>query len=221
MSEFIKVEILRDISASSPIDVAIAREGLAKVASKLSSDPFEIIEDSRKIRIARRESTPVKITNINFPKLEANYAVILTDKDIINDSVNETYGIAQRFTDQGLVNGVAIVRVNTVEPELTTAHEVGHLMNIHYDTIDTHNPHCATQGCLMTQYAQHEEVSERVRKKGIPAFLERQSLQPAEYRSVERSIAREFCPNCNEQLARRAFFALKYLNGETVSPSWL
>ena len=51
MSERIKVEIFRDVSASLSIDTAIAHEGLAKISELINVESFEVIGDSRKIRV--------------------------------------------------------------------------------------------------------------------------------------------------------------------------
>jgi len=222
MSEKIKVEIFRDVSASSSLDTTIAHEGLEKIVAQINSNPFEVIRDTRKLRITNDASSPVNFDGIHWPRLEADYSIILTDKLILNkNSHNQTYGAAVRYADRNLINGIAMVRTDVTQPELVSAHEVGHLMGIQYPKDSERNSHCQSPYCVMHEYVMHKETNERISKKGIPRILERYGYIPAEYKTVEKSIAQRFCTPCQEQLARKAFFSLKYLNGESISPSWL
>jgi len=221
MSEKIKVEIFRDASASSPLDINIAHEGLAKISHQINSDPFEVISDTRKLRVSRDPSRPLDILKTNWPRLEADYTIVLTDRTVVGTTQNETHGTAVRYKDRNYINGIAIVKADVIQPEIVAAHEVGHLMGITYPLNGETSQHCASPDCLMHDKIKYEETSERIPKKGVPALLERLGYIPAEYISRERNVAQRFCTPCQEQLARKAFFSLKYLNGESVSPSWL
>jgi len=222
MSEKIKVEIFRDVSASSALDIDIAHEGLAKIVAQINSNPFEVLRDTRKLRVTNDASSPINFEAINWPSFEADYSIILTDKKIISkDSHRETFGTAIRYADRNYINGIAVVRTDTIQPELTAAHEVGHLMGVKYPERDALYLHCQSPLCVMHEQAKHMETTERIAKKGLSGILERYGYRPAEYATVEKSIAQKFCTSCQEQLARKAFFALKYLNGESMSPSWL
>jgi hypothetical protein len=219
MSERITVEVFRDATASSFLDTTLALKGLANIANHIDEDPFKVINDSRKLKITNNETDDVKLSAVNWPPLEANYSIILTDKVIARDTEGaEVSGSALRL---GTIKGVAAIRANIDEPELVAAHEIGHLMNLRYPDDLGEERHCTTTRCLMQQRTTKETVEKRIPKKGIPGFLERYGYLPPEYQKVERVAGRTFCPSCTEQLAKRAFFALRYLRGEYVHPNWL
>ena len=221
MSEKIKVEIFLDDLASSSPDANIIHEGLEKIAHQINSNPFEVIGDTRKLRISHDPSRPINILKTNWPRLEADYAIVLTDRNIVGSTPNETLGSAVRYRDRNHINGLAVIKATAIQPEIITAHEVGHLMGVEYPLNSEFDMHCASPDCLMHDKVRYEHISERIPKKGFRGLLERLGYVPAEYIDSERHAAQSFCTPCQEQLAKKAFFSLKYLNGESVSPTWL
>ncbi|MDB5163189.1 MAG: hypothetical protein JWN28_797 [Candidatus Saccharibacteria bacterium] len=223
MPEKIKVEILRDLTAVSPLDTDVAYAGIAKINDQLPENPFEVTRDTREILIKNVERLPLRLEKINWPsQLTADYSIILTDKDIYSDNpFVRTHGATLQQATRNRINGVAVIDVRSVEPELTAAHELGHLMGMVYSIGNKTEHHCSSPDCLMYAHPISEEIRQHVPKKGIEGMLERAGFINPEYLYSERNLAQSFCTPCEKQLARRAFMTLQYLNGESNSPkSW-
>ena len=223
MTEKIKVDIYKDVSASTRIDTDIAYRGLEKISETINSDHFEVVNDSHHMRIGKDESQIVNFNKVNWREPKQNFSIILTDKQVITNANNgaNVFGVAQRFPINGALKGTALVNVTATDPELVVAHEVSHLLGLKYDAnTTTPERHCSQLDCLMSKEMRTEMMMERVAKKGLKGFLERHGYLTAEYQAVEQVITKDFCPPCIEKLARQAFFAHKSANGEMVLPGW-
>lgn len=205
-SSRIGVEIFHDAVASTD-STAAALGGMA-IVNEITSDAFTPVRTDRRIR-AGRENQLIVPMSVNWPKFDAPMSIMLTERQIGPlDNHIVTRGLALAH------NNLAIVNTKLTKPEITTAHELGHLLHAKYP--DESNNHCPDNTCIMHAFAQPEKlVSQRVRKKGIAGWLERNGFIEAKYIDrPEPSV--KFCDPCKEQLAQRAFFMIKHLQGENI-----
>ena len=219
MQNSITVEVFRD--ADSPeIDTNIGVEGASFVS--LATPNLEVVKDTRKLRIPGKESDTLHSGFINFPPLTSNFNILLTTKKVgsiaIQDGITkETVGFAMKLTAPD--RSIAVVNVETPDPHLIVAHEIGHMLNLKYPN-HSDPAHCETPFCLMCASTTSVTTSERIKKRGLDGLLERRGWRPAEYEERTTTQNTSFCDPCNDQLARKSFFLLKHLKGETIPESW-
>lgn len=202
----ISVEIFHDIDNEYDMTES-ALEGVTLVNAFARA--LEVTRTTRKLRVNHSPEQPLTASNVTWPTFDTPLSIVLTHRPIIQTGRQDSaYGVALE------PENIAIVSATAPRPATTVAHELGHLLHARYSG---NNNHCSNESCVMHSYVQPDKiVSRRVKKRGIAGWMERNGYRPAEYtRGYEQSNG-EFCSPCKEQLAKRAFFMAKHLQGEDI-----
>lgn len=204
----IAVEIFHD-TAMSTKSTDIALEGIT-IVNEFTSSALMPSQVNRKLHTDPNPNRAIRPGHINWPNLPAPMSILLTNRQIEAPFAN--------VSAHGLTSSIArlaIVNVSSPQPAITTAHEIGHLLHASYPNKPT--DHCPDEACTMHTYLKPDiEVSQRVKRKGLSGWLERNGYLQAEYKNSIEPGNNKFCTPCQEQLAKRAFFMAKYLQGEDI-----
>ncbi|HEV7952090.1 MAG TPA: hypothetical protein VGO98_01830 [Candidatus Saccharimonadales bacterium] len=199
------VEIFRDADRSN-LSLDVAEPGIDEVRRIIAG--IEIVRATRLLRITRPDQHMIKSDRMRWPKLDADFNIILTDRPLVTGSGIREYGHAE--THRGSTNlGIAIIDTATPDyPVSIVAHEFGHLFDVKKtgETWDGRH-HCRDEDCFMQIYPSETKiVPERVRQSGVKNFMERYGYRKAQYVDIKTSNANRFCEECAEQIDKEAFF---------------
>lgn len=218
-SEHISVEIFRDTDRRE-VAVDAAEVGIDQLSGVACG--IKIMRATGLLKIAEPEAEVVNADKINWSnKFEADLNVVLTDRQIYSAG-NVLLGVTHMAPGVGSAK-VAIVNVlSTPQPELTVAHEGGHLLNAKSSGEKWDgDAHCTDPTCLMYISSEIDIVEERVRQTGLHAWLERQGFREAEYELVHRPKAQTFCDECALEINKKSFFLQRAKLGKVVLNEWL
>lgn len=209
------VEIFRDMDRR---DISVDAAGMGIDHVRRVTTGIEIVRASRLLRIAQPEKSMVRPDKIRWRAFEADMNIILTDRPLYGSDDNLHHGVS--YAQRGLgARRVAIVDIANPEyPDLTVAHEAGHLLKLKSEgkTWDK-NGHCIDKKCIMYPYEYTDEDDDLVKQKGINLWLERRGYRPAVYEKVKRPGATRYCDECAHQLDATAFFLKLAKSGIPVS----
>lgn len=216
MSRKLSVEVYRDVDTPN-IDPQIALDGI-ELVNQATNNSLEVSAVNKKIRIASPGSSAVA-QKIRWGALPHDIQIVLTGKSLDSGKNRIPVGFSQRLENN--IGGVAVINVGgplSADPHLTVAHEIGHLFNLQFKGQHDER-HCNRPDCIM--HSSHKVESAPVKSTGLTKLLEKTRLVLPKYESVSSITNREFCQPCEDQLARRAFFLMKYKAGEHVPKDWL
>lgn len=202
----IDVEIFHDIDSGYNMTEDALR-GIATVNAFART--LEVTRATRRLRLGRDPKHPLTARHVRWPAFNAPLSIVLTHRPIVQpDSRYPTHGVALE------PESIAIVSATAPRPATTVAHELGHLLHAHYPDGSSH---CPNDSCIMYPYVQPDKIiKQRVKKKGIAGWMERNGYRQAEYALGREQSNGTFCTPCQEQLAKRAFYMAKYLQGEDI-----
>lgn len=203
------IEIFHD-QASGRLPTEAVHEGLELVAEHAGN--ILVTRETRQIKLTDSTSDYVDTAKIRWPRLPANFSIILTDRPLSNGSPEpafiqvDPFGRSQK-SNRGDIDGKALLGVGIAlisthvatsqSLPITTAHEMGHLFEIL--SKDPESGHCVQDDCIMsaasitltTQTIDTSTRSKRLKHRlGRPEFLYEES-----------SLAQTFCGDCAEELA--------------------
>lgn len=218
-SEHISVEIFRDTDRRE-LAVDAAEAGIDQLSSVARG--IKIVRATRRFKIADPRTEVVNMDKINWPNnFDADLNVILTDRQIYSAG-NVALGVTNMAPGVGSIKVAVINVLSTPQPELTVAHEGGHLLNAkHSGEKWDGDAHCTDPTCLMFSSSEIDIVEERVRQTGLHAWLERQGFREAEYELVERPRAQTFCDECALEINKKSYFLQQAKLGKAVVNNWL
>lgn len=207
----ISVEVFSDAAQDIDTDMVVhAIEYVNSIARNL-----EVIKASRRLRLGTSES--VNVNTIRWPKFTAHINVVLTERTLLVKGGSNPLGSS--IVSPPPLGSVAIVR--NVEPmvQTTTSHELGHTMFLRYPFTD--DSHCKNSNCLMQPANGVIDTRRRVKRGSIGAILEKAGFMDERYEIVSSVDRTDFCEDCKEQLAKKAWFLARAHQGETLAGVWL
>jgi hypothetical protein len=217
MKETLSVEIFRDAD-NTELDITPVQAGVSMVADVVPQ--LQIVKDTRKIRLGASASEALRAESIRWPHLESDLSIVVTERELKHDkSARYRLGFTERWLQKG--KSLAIIDSLSLGVEFTTAHELGHMLGL--QTPYPEDPHhCLNATCLMRASQTKTTQFERIQKKGLGNILERYGLRAAEYLKRDVALENAFCDTCKQDIARRSFFLIKFLDGDKSIPlNWL
>ena len=207
------VEIFRDFEFPDS-DIRIAHDGIEK--ANVAAKHLEIVRDTRRLRLGADPTQPLDTDAIRWPRLESDISIVLTGRALLTATSMEnatTVGVAHMMPSGE--QSVAIINTLGFNAIDTVAHETGHMLHLTYNG-NKDRAHCENKNCTMHAVVDGYKDTERVKKTGINAWMERRGYRTAEY--IEKMFANntDFCDPCQVQLAQRAFFLLQHKQGKHV-----
>jgi hypothetical protein len=217
------VEIFKDLETPE-VDLDCIAAGVARVAGVATGLAVE--RAGRSLRLTRPGAPDVSFDYVRqWPRFSADINIIGTTRPIVT---SDKTGLPGRRPEELQVVGnsqisgplrhllrIALVRDAVgLEPDYTTAHEFGHLLNVRPKVLaqGVSKEHCASAECLM--YSVYETAAAPYRDKALSTsrFIQN-SIRP-----VRRL---EYCGGCAESIGRHAFFLTQLKNGLTVPDALL
>lgn len=215
----ISVEIFKEADRRD-ISIDTAEAGIDYVRRVTTG--IEIVRSTRLLRLGDSEHASLYPDKIRWPSLSADMNIVLTDRTLYSAGDELHYGVA--YVNRGLNNlKMAVVDVAKPDfPELTVAHEFGHLFNLKHggETWDQ-SGHCVDTTCLMYKHPQTRQFEKRVEQRGIKKIMEYYGYKKPEYENFIEPVATEFCGECAHQLDKTSLFMKKAKAGEYIPPEWL
>lgn len=215
----ISVEIFRDIDRPT-VSIDAAEGGVDHL--RRITRGIDIVRATRLIRIAKPEAATVTSDNIRWPRsFSADLNLIVTDRQIISAD-RQVGGVTHITPGLGTLKTAVIDITAHNQPELIAAHEGGHLLHAKHSGVKWDGvAHCQDVTCYMYPVPIVELVQQRVRQKGVGAWLERQGLRPARYEEVTQPVAGSFCDECAEEIDKKALFLRMAKAGQAIPSGWL
>jgi|GEM_PF-5362634 len=221
MERPLSVEVLRDADAPQ-LDITPVIEGV-EYFNDVTDGLLTISNTSRRMRIAHADSSTVHGSLLNFKTPETDIQLVLTDRNLRIDSSPRAVGYAVQNTKSS--GGVAVISTNSsVTPaELTTAHELGHLVRLRYGATYTEH-HCTDDQCLMHAHTNTINVpiptQRPLFRHFIPFADQLFPMYVPDFTTEEVMVNTSFCDTCIHQLGRRAFFITEARKGRYIPPEW-
>lgn len=217
MQKQLSIEVYRDVDTPE-VDPAIGVAGI-DIVNAVTNNSLRLVASSRKIRIAQADSPLIDASKVRWGSSPLDMRLVLTNRSLRVNGRERAIGFSDLNPEHS--GGTAVVStsgIGAAGPESTVAHELGHLFNMQYKTEDSH--HCNSDTCIMHSELKRQIEDMRVPRRGIQRWLERSGRIMPEYQTVETNLNTQFCEPCEHQLARRAFFMIKYLQGQYVPSEW-
>ncbi len=215
MQRKIPVEVLCDIETPM-LNTSVALEGLEYV-NELTNQSLEVIDASRKIILTKAGQSVLRSADVTWPRPTSAMRVVLTSRDLQIDEQRNILGFSRRY--DSISSGIAVVNTNPYNitpPQLTVAHEMGHLLGLYYEhqpngelsDEEVDHKHCVDTACIMysNSTVQEDSLNEAWTKESAQSHL----------MHLEQRIGSSFCSPCHLQLARRALFIQRFKNGLPV-----
>jgi hypothetical protein len=211
------LEVFQD-DMSNTIDLSCAETALELLAPHVPE--IDLSKSSRKLRIPSFDygtSIP-RMDSIRWPRFSANLNVFLTTRQVSPDDPR-VKGLAHPAIYPQ--KGIAVVNTSHPDPELTFAHELGHLLHLRDHSNSNDTEHCSDNTCIMHETFEITYSDELVAQKGVKLWLEKRGRRLPEYKEVEARQQRQFCQSCSSQLAKKAFFLSQSYSGNHLASHWL
>lgn len=214
MPEKISVEIFRD--TNSPDQITEYGEKSVELVNYFAKN-LEISKAGRGLRLGAATASLV-MENISWPRFDADLNLIITSRNLISDG-QEALGSAQASIVRR--EGVAVVSTASFSPELTGAHELGHLLHFRDRTNLHDSSHCQIDECLMSSTQKTKWVHRETPQQRARRTLRKPRTQPLLSEAYEIDSNRTFCPSCIDQLAQKSFFLSSLYDGNDLAIQWL
>lgn len=188
-------------------DVSRIHEGIGIVQAITGG--LEVIDDTRKIKIANEGARHVVARNIRWPQFLADMNIVVTEKAIQKEAITRASTVEKRkATDGTAVTGLGVVLIAARSPRAstTTAHELGHLFGLKTggSLYAPHSLHCADVNCLMHPVVLEKPSDELDNmldvigvKRFLGGFLKNVPQRATNYQT-------DFCFECVRQLRHAA-----------------
>lgn len=166
----LSVEIFHDLHTPGiAVDpVLTSLDGIAKLANA----EFDILQTTRRIRIAAESSEAIQTHKINWQTLPADINIVLSERPIASDPSTKIFGETAIQFGPDLGTRVCVISTHENNHLVTVAtHEICHTLNLkHSGATYDGTGHCTEEHCLM-----HATINEQVstREKKPASFKER------------------------------------------------
>ncbi|MEO7364471.1 MAG: hypothetical protein ABIV43_03110 [Candidatus Saccharimonadales bacterium] len=197
----VTVEIMHD-QASGTLPTEAVQLGIQLLAPLVGE--LMVVRDDRQIRVADPALDIVRSDRIRWPRLPANFTLVLTDRQLCSaagDELSRKAGVAAVGAD------VAIITLDNAAGQagvsMTTAHEMGHLYEVLDPWSSAEAGHCVDDSCLMFPISVRMidviRTDETTRLKRMKSRLGLHQIE-----SVRVPSRSKFCASCEVDLIKQS-----------------